>query len=547
MTRHVGIFLGLLASLALAACGGGGGGGSAASSAAAPATAAPASVAPAGSFYPNDCHFGVSATCNGAVDTVTSQQWDMTQISAPAGWGYVQSGVLKPGNVKIAVIDTGWDCTHTGATDDESANVQYEEAFYSGTGVAQNGKGDGPAVGTAFTCVAEDTDGHGSNVSGIADAVTNNAVGFAGVAFNAQLYEYRIFPSGVNQSSSTADEAAAINDAVSRGVQVINLSLGGSGTNSVEQTAITNAIAANVTVVAAAGNTGANSLLCPACYTGVISVGATALADGKPNGAGNSNGTAAAPVEYIASYSNYASNLSLVAPGGDPVSSDTDTLHWITNLYSTGDVTAGSTCTPSKQPDNTCVALFAGTSQATPHVTGAAALLLARTPSLVPSVIAADLQTTADNICGNSTYSCPKGTSQQGNGRVNVQRALNLVLGTSFLRLASSAVPPAAQTVAAPGGAQRPAQSFSSGSDVSPNLLYVHYSASRLAAMGRHAEDVESSFGLAPGTQIGPANGDDIVRIVRIPAGQSIDSVSGNLRGQSAVRSVESVLLRHPT
>jgi subtilisin family serine protease len=127
----------------------------------------------------------------------------------------------------------------------------------------------------------------------------------------------------------------------------------------------------------------------------------------------------------------------VVAPGGDPNGNDPDKLHWITNLYSTGDNSTndGSSaqpCMPSGQPDGICAALFAGTSQATPHVTGAAALLLANSSSLTPSQVAQYLESTADDICSAATFACPAGTSMEGHGRVNIYKALSALQGLPY-------------------------------------------------------------------------------------------------------------------
>lgn len=120
-------------------------------------------------------------------------------------------------------------------------------------------------------------------------------------------------PSSTDQQCSidANDIVSAIGDAVANRVNVISLSLGGGGcTNGVDQdqaegNAIANAIAANIVVVAASGNDakpGSSApVSAPACDTGVIAAGASALADGQPNGGGKTGGSAAAPIEYVAS------------------------------------------------------------------------------------------------------------------------------------------------------------------------------------------------------------------------------------------------------
>ncbi|MDP9017446.1 MAG: S8 family serine peptidase, partial [Candidatus Eremiobacteraeota bacterium] len=279
----------------------------------------------------------------------------------------------------------------------------------------------GTQVVTPGNAAVQDQDGHGTNVAGIATAIGNDAAGFAGVAWNVKLQVYRIFANG---NACTTDEAKAIYDAVAKGANVINLSLGSAqsgGPDQAERDAITFAIAHNVLVVAASGNerTQGNEVLdFPAEYPGVLSVGASALND-------NNSGSPAGAKEYVASYSNSGPGLGLVAPGGDPSgTSDTDVLHWISNLYST---TGNPPC--SKPAD--CYVLIAGTSQATPHVTGAAALLLSINPALSPAQLSQILESTADDI----------GDVNQGHGRLNVYRALAAASG--------DASPPAYKPVSA--------------------------------------------------------------------------------------------------
>ncbi len=334
-------------------------------------------------------------------------QWDMHVMGVSAAWSSVENGA------PIAIVDTGVDVTHP----DLSGKVVYARCFVTyPTSAAQT-------TGSYVT----DMDGHGTDVAGIASADTNNAFGFSGAGFNAPLLAYRIFPtppsSGCTSSSKNpqcdttdVDEASAINDAVAHGAHVINLSLGAPGplsncTDTLEENAVENAISHGVVVVAASGNESANHLDCPAAYPGVIAVGASAL-----KGSGN------AVSEGVASYSNWvaaagpgAGGAYLVAPGGDPAgSSDADDLHWIENIYSSTAIGGTDCALDQAGQSGDCRVLIAGTSQATPHVAGVAALMLGLRPNLTPAQIAADLCATATKIGG----------SKQGCGRLNAAAAV---------------------------------------------------------------------------------------------------------------------------
>lgn len=376
-----------------------------------------------------------------AESTNVPGQWDMHAIGlgyaleysqTANGSGIVNAGALGSPAIKIAIIDTGEDPNHP----DLTSKIAYQKCFITS------------ADGTQQSTSLFETDplGHGTNVAGIAAADMNNGLGFVGAGGNVVIYAYRVFPTPDDNCSNEnttdpqcgadpIDIAAAINDAVTQGVNVISMSLGGGRcTNGVdsdphENAAVVNAVNHNVIVVAASGNSGGSNVLAPACDAGVIAVGATGLSDGSPNGSGNSSGTALNPREYVANYTQYgsinafhsATSWGIVAPGGDPsTNSDSDNLHWIENIWTT--TPYQSDVCHDDYPFSTsviapvdCRVLIAGTSMATPHVAGAAALILSVNGSYQsPMAMKTLLCTTADDLS----------SSIQGCGRLNVYRAM---------------------------------------------------------------------------------------------------------------------------
>jgi subtilisin family serine protease len=194
-----------------------------------------------------------------------------------------------------------------------------------------------------------------------------------------------------------------------------------------------------VIVIAASGNGNTGTVDAPGCDAGVIAVGATSLDDGQPNGSGHSGGTAVAPVEYVAGYSNYGSPASsagctgagcagawgIVAPGGDPNgATDADDLHWIESLWTSTplDTKFAGSCGPDFGTTSVgdCRTLIAGTSQATPHVAGVAALVCAvNAADCNPTAMKQLLCSTAHDI----------GDPHEGCGRLDAYLAVATALG----------------------------------------------------------------------------------------------------------------------
>lgn len=362
----------------------------------------------ASSAFPNDPYFDGFAPSNGPPlyeAPGSPGQWDMHVICAANAWAYgkpnstgiTHAGALG-GTAPIAIIDTGADSTHP----DLQGRIVYAESDLDGVTNAGS---------------ADDGDGHGTNVAGIAAAAGNNGFGFTGVAYAAPLMIFKVFPdppcgtSGCNALGT--DIAIAIQHAIAHGAKVINLSLGSTGVDTAEENAVATAIKAGVVVVGAAGNEQASKLDYPAAYPGVIAVGASTLDDSTN-----------VIRETVASYSNYAASnpmsWGIVAPGGDPAgSSDSDFLHWIENIYTSQSSNSSGFCTADFEDNGRvdCRVLIAGTSQAAPHAAGAASLLLS--VGAQPGAIKNLLCSTATPIAG----------VKAGCGRLNIYRAMASALG----------------------------------------------------------------------------------------------------------------------
>jgi len=194
----------------------------------------------------------------------------------------------------------------------------------------------------------DDDNGHGTHVAGTIAAVDNDT-GVVGVAPQAWLYGVKVL--NKRGSGYVSDIMAGIQWAVDNGMQVINMSLGG-GSSSDEEAMCQKAYDADLLLVAAAGNASGGDVIYPAGYSSVIAVSATTDTDG------------------LASFSSVGPEVELAAPG-----------EAIYSTYKDGGYATGS-----------------GTSMASPHVAGTAALVLAANPGWGNEQVRTQLQTTADDL-----------------------------------------------------------------------------------------------------------------------------------------------------
>jgi subtilisin family serine protease len=287
-------------------------------------------------------------------------------------WGLPAIGWLNPdplpdaSAVKVAVLDTGVDLTHR-----ELENV-VQAYIHEGAS-------------------SEDIVGHGTHVSGIIAAESNNKVGISGIC-RCDLTVWKVFTDTPDPEDGEfyVDDVMyqrALNAARNAGMRVMNLSIGGGDPSQTERILFRRLIDAGVTVVAAMGNEfdEGNPTEYPGAYRGVIAVGAV----GK--------------TKRRASFSNTGSHISIAAPGMGIVS------------------TLPMKPSADRKANETKYASWDGTSMATPHVTAAAALVLAGNPDLAPAQVRERLTSTATKL---PAMGKKNKTNEYGYGLLNVEEAL---------------------------------------------------------------------------------------------------------------------------
>lgn len=326
-------------------------------------------------------------------DVYYSQQWGLgvplvgqMGINAPAAWdistgnssivvAVVDTGLVNHADIDRNILDTtgqvapGYDFVTDDLTANDNEQGRDADPRDPGDAVTSAESASGPFAG----CPVSNSSWHGTHVAGIVGALSNNATGVAGVAWNTRILPVRVmgkcggvlsdildgvrWAAGVPVGSLTNPNPA----------QVINLSLGGSGVcTAAEQAAINDVVNVGAVVVVAAGNSNVNvSTSAPANCANVIAVAATDRNGGR------------------AVYSNFGSLIDIAAPGGAQVSAnDSNGILSTLNTGLTG-------------PSTDAYVFYQGTSMAAPHVAGVAALMLAVEPTLTPAQMEAMLRASA--------------------------------------------------------------------------------------------------------------------------------------------------------
>ena len=342
---------------------------------------------------PNDPLYAYEYGLHNGGSTPLGDSTTDADIDAPEAWEVTQGN----GDVVIGVVDSGVDYTHP----DLAANMWTNPFEAAGNGVDDDGNGYVDDVHGINSITGSgdpmDDNGHGTHAAGTIAAVGNNGVGVTGVAWDAQVMALKFL--AADGSGSTADAIECLNYATAMRGNGVNIRLtsnswGGGGFEQALRTAIASTADAGMLFVAAAGNggpdgVGDNNDLFPSHPSNydlpnVVAVAATDRFDA------------------LASFSNYGvATVDLAAPGVDIAST----------------VPAGQ------------YAYMSGTSMATPHVSGVAALAFSKKPTATYADVKNALLTSVDRVPSLS------GKVTTG-GRLNAARTLNSLAhslsGTSF-------------------------------------------------------------------------------------------------------------------
>lgn len=278
-------------------------------------------------------------------------QWNLTAMNLPKAWSIEQG----KSSVTIAVVDSGIMIDHpdlknqlwrnpgeiadNGIDDDANGYVDDVIGWDFSDAPTLQGLGDWKTRDNS----PDDESGHGTQVSGIIAAETNNRVGIAGIAWGCRIMPLRagFRLAGGGSFLQNDDIAAAIVYAADNGANIINLSLGDTVNAFVIQDAVEYAFSRGCVLIAAAGNSSEPGSYYPAALENVLSVASIDI-DGQLSG------------------SNFGASISVAAPGENILT--TDLFH-------------------NNSAETEHYTIISGTSMAAANVSGVAALLVSANPS----------------------------------------------------------------------------------------------------------------------------------------------------------------------
>jgi hypothetical protein len=339
------------------------------------------------------------------LDRLSSNQ-DSRKLAetTPYGIGHVNAEAVSDDNAgtrKVCVVDDGYDMGHEDLPFDDTNTLITGESFVSGY--------PSPYVNIGS---------HGTHVTGTIAAIGGNGVGVKGVIRNGnlKLHIARVFPPSGSTATSTV--IAGYESCGQNGANVVNMSLGGGGYTQSFADAIEDAYTAGIVTFASSGNSGGTGYNYPATYPFVLSVGSITESYER------------------SSFSTYNDEVDICAPGSSVLST---------------------------VPGNS-YASYSGTSMASPHAAGVAALVWSNFPDFSHEALINILEATATDL----PLDAPDGyDNEYGHGLIDAEAAYDAVL--------SSAVPtvsPAPSMSSAPSNAPSASSAPSSSpSDFCPTGL----------------------------------------------------------------------------
>ena len=361
-------------------------------------------------------------------DSYFNLQWDKPAMHCGGAWETTKGN----SDIVVAVIDSGVVYDHPDLRDnilkDGSKVVGYDMIGDAAMARDGDGRDDNPYDVGDLGYQGQTSSFHGTHVSGIASAETDNSSGIAGTSWNTKIMPVRVLGEGGGTSYDVAQGilyAAGLSNVSGTLPQVgstvvkahiINMSLGGASPSTTIESAISAARSAGSIVIVSAGNEATSAPYYPVAYSGVVGVSATDYL-GNP-----------------AWYSNYGSYVDVAAPGGD-VTRDYNNDGYEDGILST--LADDSNCDPDTEIEGPkgCVdwtyEFYDGTSMAAPNVAGVVSLMIAayndESPGTAfsPDDFDALLEGTAGDSIGSITsYSKGQWDQLKGHGIIDADKAV---------------------------------------------------------------------------------------------------------------------------